>query len=260
MKRSLEILVFTIFEIHFEGVMSIEDLSKRSVNAIVPYSESSILKEFHETHRTIRISNRQYEFTQKWNQNGVSGVLWDSVSLNLLTFQFQAIVLSKYLISHPHLITSRRVLELGAGLGLPSIIASEIGASAVDCTDQLFAVPLLRENIQRNTLTHAQTIHVFPLDWQIDKPKHKYQVILGADLVYNEKLFSSLKRIMRLSSDQSTLILFSSRIRYEKDKKFYESLKVEGLNVQEEFYDAPTDVRIYRIISSSSNDLVGDEL
>ncbi|VDM28148.1 unnamed protein product [Toxocara canis] len=135
-----------------------------SKGVVVPYSESSILKEFHENEKTVLVSGRKYIFVQKWNDNGVSGVLWDS-----------AIVLANYLAAHPDLVLNLSVLELGAGLGLPSIVACDLGARYVAATDQPLAVPLLAENIRRNSRSNAP-IEVFPLDWQTDRPAQPYQV------------------------------------------------------------------------------------
>uniref|UniRef100_F1L941 Protein FAM119A n=1 Tax=Ascaris suum TaxID=6253 RepID=F1L941_ASCSU len=210
-------------------------------NAVLSYHilESSILREFHDKYRSVSINGHQYTFIQKWNDNGVSGVLWDS-----------AIVLANYIASHAELIVGRSVLELGAGLGLPSIVAAELGARSVDATDQPLAIPLLAENVKRNSPSNA-LIKVFPLHWQTDRPKHPYQVVLGADLVYDAELFKPLAEVMKHSCDKSTLFLFSNRIRYLKDELFYRTLMEQGFIVDKEFYDSGFDIHIFRITAAN---------
>ncbi|KAL9100320.1 MAG: hypothetical protein Q9163_004283, partial [Psora crenata] len=59
-----------------------------------------------------------------------------------------AIVLSRYLEQHPSLVCGKHVLELGAGAGLPGIVAGMLGAARVLLTDYPDAE--LIENLQWN--------------------------------------------------------------------------------------------------------------
>ena len=52
---------------------------------------------------------------QDWGHTGVAGVVWESAE-----------VLSNYLIAHPEIVRNKNVLELGAGTGLCSIVASHL--------------------------------------------------------------------------------------------------------------------------------------
>ena len=63
---------------------------------------------------------------------GIGGKLWDS-----------SMILAEYLLSHSDLIKSRRVIELGSGLGLIGIVSSLLGAEEVLVTDMevKFAAP-----------------------------------------------------------------------------------------------------------------------
>uniref|UniRef100_A0A915AHS3 Protein N-lysine methyltransferase METTL21A n=1 Tax=Parascaris univalens TaxID=6257 RepID=A0A915AHS3_PARUN len=239
----LTIIVLLVVIVYFDRL---EAMISESVNvpskqcsAVIPYLEPSILRAFHDTSRSVSINGHHYTFIQKWNDNGVSGVLWDS-----------AVVLANYIASHAELVIGRSVLELGAGLGLPSIVAAEVGARSVDATDQQLAIPLLAENVRRNCPSDA-SINVFPLNWQTDRPKHPYEVVLGADLVYKAELFKPLAEVMKRSRDNSTLFLFSNRIRYLKDELFYRTLKEQGFIVSKEFYDSSFDVHIFRITAAN---------
>ncbi|HLX19005.1 MAG TPA: 50S ribosomal protein L11 methyltransferase [Gaiellaceae bacterium] len=77
-----------------------------------------------------------------------------------------------------------RVLELGAGLGLPSVAAALRGADvlATDWADD--AVALLRENAERNGIALQAKV----VRW--DEPERldgRWDLVLGADLLYEQR-------------------------------------------------------------------------
>ena len=83
-------------------------------------------------------------------------------------------------------VRGKRVLELGAGLGLPSLAAALRGAKvlATDWADD--AVALLRANAKRNSIR----LRVKRVRW--DHPEAllreaPWQLVLGADLLYEER-------------------------------------------------------------------------
>jgi predicted nicotinamide N-methyase len=83
-------------------------------------------------------------------------------------------------------VTGRRVVELGAGLGLPSLSAALCGADvlATDWADE--AVSLLRANAKRNSIR----LGVKRVRW--DEPDAllraaPWDVVLGADLLYEQR-------------------------------------------------------------------------
>lgn len=89
-------------------------------------------------------------------------------------------MLSRYIYANTDVIRNKRVLELGAGLGLPSMVATRCKANFVLATDQKLAIPLLRENIELNVLDFTK-IKVIPLDWQNDLLNETFDVSLFND-------------------------------------------------------------------------------
>jgi predicted nicotinamide N-methyase len=94
-----------------------------------------------------------------------------------------------------------RVLELGAGLGLPSLAAAVVGADvlATDWADD--AVSLLRDNAARNGIAlRAERVR-----W--DEPERllrdaPWDVVLGADLLYERRNAEQLLELLpRLGGD-----------------------------------------------------------
>jgi predicted nicotinamide N-methyase len=95
----------------------------------------------------------------------------------------------------------KRVLELGAGLGIPSLVAALGGADvlATDWADE--AVELLRVNAERNGLRlRAERVR-----WDEPEPLLRdapWDVVLGADLLYEQRNAEQLLELLpRLGGD-----------------------------------------------------------
>jgi predicted nicotinamide N-methyase len=83
-------------------------------------------------------------------------------------------------------VRGRRVLELGAGLGLPSLAAALRGAEVLATDWAADAVALLRENAGRNRIAlRAERVR-----WDEPGPllrEAPWDVVLGADLLYEQR-------------------------------------------------------------------------
>jgi predicted nicotinamide N-methyase len=85
-----------------------------------------------------------------------------------------------------------RVVELGCGLGLPSLVAAARGAdvTASDWADD--AVELLRENAARNRLTLQAEVR----DWRNPWPE-RFDLALAADVLYERRNVDPLLERLR---------------------------------------------------------------
>lgn len=83
--------------------------------------------------------------------------------------------MAQYISDYPETVANQTVLELGAGLGLPSIVATYQNAKFIHTTDRTSAIPLLDENIRRNA-NRDVNVKVAAFDWYTDKVPQKYQV------------------------------------------------------------------------------------
>lgn len=84
----------------------------------------------------------------------------------------------------------KQILELGCGSGLAGIAAGMSGAESVLFTDYLpdaleFASRMWRLNIPSDPLTHL-------LDWRTPDLSRQYELILAADVAYEQRNFAPL--------------------------------------------------------------------
>ena len=128
-----------------------------------------------------------------------------------------AIGLAERLAQQPELVRGKRVLEIGAGVGLPGLVARTLGAVHVTQTDyQETTLALARSNAQRNGL--AGEVEHRRADWRDFPPDllGAFDVVLGSDVLYERTLHAPLAdllpRLLRPGADGG-LILVSDPLR-----------------------------------------------
>ena len=101
--------------------------------------------------------------------------------------------LSQRLAEEPSLVQGKRVLELGAGTGLPGLVARSLGACVwqTDHMDDALNVAALNE--RENALAG---IRRFRADWRDWVEPTSFDVILGADILYDTALYGSIAAIL----------------------------------------------------------------
>jgi len=95
--------------------------------------------------------------SQHWGENGsrTGGAVWDA-----------SLVLAHYLDAHHERWIGSSLLELGAGLGFASIVASRCGFDHVLATDGDPAViPMAQQNVNDNDCERCSDIEVAHLEW-----------------------------------------------------------------------------------------------
>ncbi|KAM8877813.1 uncharacterized protein mettl21ca [Synchiropus picturatus] len=125
----------------------------------------------------------------------------------------------------------KEVLELGAGTGLVSIVASLLGAS-VTATDLPDILGNLRANIMRNTRGCCRyTPKVEVLCWSLDLSKshpssiYQYDYVLAADVVYHHDYPDELLATMKHFCRPGTSLIWANKIRMVSDLTFLEKFK-----------------------------------
>lgn len=160
-------------------------------------------------------------------------------------------VLSTYLQRHaPNLIHGKTILELGAGAGLPSLVAAILGAKKVVVTD--YPDPDLINNLAENITTcsllqqPASTIAAEGYLWgsstksilaHLPPPNQRFDVLLLADLLFNHSchnaLVSTIVHTLARTAVARALVFFTPYRPWllEKDMAFFDICRDNGLEV-----------------------------
>jgi predicted nicotinamide N-methyase len=138
-----------------------------------------------------------------------------------------AIALAHEIVSRAESFRGRTVLELGAGTGLPGIIAASFGARVVQTDRQELAMAMCRKNGERNGVT---SIDYRLADWFAWNDAEKYDWILGSDILYAEASHPQLCRILEGNLAPSGRILIADPIR-KMSLRLLESLEANGWTV-----------------------------
>ena len=104
-----------------------------------------------------------------------------------------------------------RIVELGAGCGLPGMLAASLGAT-VEITDIEETVELIEENVEENSAVIRENATPRVLDWndvETLEACEPYDVILAADTVYSETAVPLFIRVLEKLSTSATEILFA---------------------------------------------------
>ncbi len=94
-----------------------------------------------------------------------------------------------------------QVLELGCGLGLAGLAAAAAGADVTMTDYEEDALRFARSNAERNLPGSVlrSRLRFQVMDWRAPSLDRHYNVILGADIVYERRIFSPLLGLMELA-------------------------------------------------------------
>lgn len=120
-----------------------------------------------------------------------------------------------------------RILELGAGTGLPGIVAANLGARVVQTDRNDVAMYVCKKNAERNAVT---TIEHRVADWTAWTDDELYDVILGSDVLYAESLHAQLRAIFARNLAPGGRVLLSDPFRHASFAVL-EVMAADGWNV-----------------------------
>jgi methyltransferase-like protein 23 len=124
-------------------------------------------------------------------------------------------------------VAGMRVLELGAGTGLPGIVAASLGARVVQTERQEVALFVCKTNAERNGVT---TIEHRAADWTAWQDEETYDCILGSDILYAEAMHSHLRRIFETNLAAGGKVLVSDPFR-KPSFALLEAMEADGWHI-----------------------------
>lgn len=118
-----------------------------------------------------------------------------------------AYALCQFIATQPHWLQNKNVLELAAGLGLPSLLAARL-ATKVTCSDYVpEAIQLMQESIQENRL---ENINARVIDWNHLPHDLSIDVLLLSDINYEPQAFETLFKVIISFLAKGTTIILST--------------------------------------------------
>jgi methyltransferase-like protein 23 len=119
-----------------------------------------------------------------------------------------------------------RLLELGAGTGLPGIVASALGARVVQTDRNSAALVVCRRNADLNGVALEQRA----ADWTAWGETDTYDFIVGADILYADSVHPQLRQIFETNLAPGGRLLLSDPFR-STSIGLLEAMQAGGWNV-----------------------------
>lgn len=138
-----------------------------------------------------------------------------------------AIALAYDLAERGEALEGKTVLELGAGTGLPGIVAASLGAQVLQTDQQEMAMTVCQRNAVLNRVASIQHRLV---DWTEWEENGYFDWIIGSDILYGEPLHASLRQIFETNLAPGGRILIADPFR-GPSLHFLESLQESGWQV-----------------------------
>lgn len=135
-----------------------------------------------------------------------------------------AIALAQDVAARGDALRGRGVLELGAGTGLPGIVAASLGARVVQTDVQEVTMSLCRRNGRRNGV---DGIEYRLVDWAEWNDPVRYDWIIGSDILYSDTMHPHLRRIFETNLAPGGRILLTDPFR-AISLRLLEALEADG--------------------------------
>lgn len=166
------------------------------------------------TDTVLTLGGRSWTLTAVRDQDALMGSVQTDADLEHFPYGLllwdAAIGLAEELTARPERVAGKRVLELGAGVGLPGLVARSLGAQVTQTDYQAAALALARRNARQNNIAGIRYLQA---DWRDFYDGATYEVVLGSDVLYERSLHSSLLRLFRRALASDGQLLLSDPVR-----------------------------------------------
>ncbi len=166
------------------------------------------------TDTALTIAGRPWTITAVQDQNALVERVRTDEDLERFPYGLllwaSAIGLAEEIAARPALVAGKRVLEIGAGVGLPGIVAQSLGAEVTQTDHQEAALELAGRNAEQNGVSGIRRL---VLDWRNFDHDARYEVVLGSDVLYERTLHASLAALFPRVLAPNGLLLVSDPLR-----------------------------------------------
>ncbi len=138
-----------------------------------------------------------------------------------------SVALARELLEGPQELNGKRVLELGAGTGIPGIVAATLGARVLQIDRSEIALHLCARNKERN---RATTLEVRHAEWDTFQSDTQFDLILGSDVLYAETMHGRLQAICDDYLAPAGKVLFADPLR-SQSLQMLEAMEASGWSV-----------------------------
>jgi predicted nicotinamide N-methyase len=138
-----------------------------------------------------------------------------------------AIALAHDVAARPDAFRGRSVLELGAGTGLPGIVAAACGARVLQTDRQELALTVCRGNGARNGV---DGLACRAADWMHWDDPATYDWVIGSDILYSESMHPHLRRVFDAALAPGGRLLLADPFR-APSLRLLETMEAEGWTV-----------------------------
>jgi predicted nicotinamide N-methyase len=138
-----------------------------------------------------------------------------------------SIALAHDLIERRQQLRGKRVLELGAGTGMPGIVAASLGARVLQIDRDAVALHVCNLNKERNAVTSADVRHA---EWETFESDQPFDYILGADILYVSSMHDRLRAIFEQHLAPGGTVLLSDPLRAQS-LSLLEAMEASGWHV-----------------------------
>lgn len=121
-----------------------------------------------------------------------------------------SIALAHDVLSRADQLPGKRVLELGAGTGMPGIVAASLGAHVLQIDHSPAALHVCTLNKERNRATSSEAREA---DWSTFESAQPFDLVLGSDVLYVTTMHDRLRAICDAYLAPGGRALFSDPLR-----------------------------------------------
>jgi predicted nicotinamide N-methyase len=138
-----------------------------------------------------------------------------------------SIALAHDVLARADTLAGKRVLELGAGTGMPGIVAASLGARVLQIDRSEAALHVCTMNTERNQIAGSE---VRRAAWETFQSDERFDFVLGSDVLYVTTMHDRLRAICDQYLAPGGKVLFSDPFR-EQSLPMLEAMEASGWHV-----------------------------